>query len=798
MGFFFISDRDAAEGFASTAYPAKRIAELEAEIERLKDLEFEADDAGDDALADDYARQTMNLETELNKIETSRATGDFRQEGAVTEVILPLRNPMVIDFRGEEKTSFVEFIEEAKALGHDGLVVKNVLDVPWGGDVADVVVVFSASDIYRINEGETLFKQAPPVDSEAFRSWFKYSAAVDRSGEPLLLNHGSPVPNIEEFRSDRLIYATPDPEMAEDFAYEQLPGNSNLTFRPGAMGKVYQVYMSIQNPLDFRALSEADYENMREAIRKYNQDPEEALRLLDDSIQRGVVNHQLMKTWAEDLVSHLSEYGYDGLIANMKKGGPVEYAAVSPGQVRKVSVENNIGTSGSNILYQVLKEDIDSFDSVQYIKHDEGYEYDKQDLKRLENEISEVFEDIQLQFDFSADQRQLDLDLSGGILSGRTTSEVRDSWKRTKRIDFTGKKISNAKELAEAFSVYRNNSIETFHIIYVDDSGSIVAHNAISSGLPGFSIAIDSRNIDLSMYRMRSRMEKLGASGYYLMHNHPSGNINPSKADVTLTDLYVNRVDGFKGHIILDHTEFMLLERKNDSTVADSNSYSPVKLDAKKILSESMTSPNMVSKYISEYITDANKSIYLIVDSQYRIVEARPIKSPSYLSAYEAMRSAGGAYVFMGTSDAKVFNRMLHESDMQDGKYGVFRDIVLVGGISELSLSEIVSKNPNWARHALNRFHMSSTSNYVFDSASSYPLFQLSAKARKELADKRHDDVEQAVSEMFYVPLAILQEYAGEGLGRPRTRAEKTSCEVPVDPRRSQEPLRRRILLRLP
>ena len=41
-------------------------------------------------------------------------------------------------------------------------------------------------------------------------------------------------------------------------------------------------------------------------------------------------------------------------------------------------------------------------------------------------------------------------------------------------------------------------------------------------------------------------------------------------------------------------------------------------------------------------------------------------------------------------------------------------------------------------------------------------LFQLSAKARKEIADKRHDDVQQAVEEMFYVPTQILQEYAGE------------------------------------
>ncbi len=67
---------------------------------------------------------------------------------------------------------------------------------------------------------------------------------------------------------------------------------------------------------------------------------------------------------------------------------------------------------------------------------------------------------------------------------------------------------------------------------------------------------------------------------------------------------------------------------------------------------------------------------------------------------------------------------------------------------------------------AINEVYIDRTNYVVFDentvTIEERTLFQLSPKARKELAEKRHDDVQAAVAEMFYVPLAILQEYAGE------------------------------------
>jgi hypothetical protein len=264
-----------------------------------------------------------------------------------------------------------------------------------------------------------------------------------------------------------------------------------------------------------------------------------------------------------------------------------------------------------------------------------------------------------------------------------------------------GKKIANVKDLAEMFSVYRNNEIELFHIIYVDDQNNILAHNALSSGLPGFTIAADSRTAARTIYRMESRMERLGASGYYMMHNHPSGNVSASQEDLAVTSMYANDVDGFKGHIILDHTEFTLLKREEGHLNHSKDRYSPVKMDARKLLSESINNQGKVMTYVSEYLTDNNKNVYLIVDTHYRLIEARPVKRPSYLSAYEAMRSAKGSYVFLGTTDRSVFNEIIKNSEKQKSGIGVFRDVVLIDDNSSVSLFDTTGKHPEWMKTAI-------------------------------------------------------------------------------------------------
>lgn len=218
--------------------------------------------------------------------------------------------------------------------------------------------------VTQLQEGsDALFQMSPRVDTPAFKTWFEDSKVVDGEGKPLVVYHGSPLKGITSFDNTQaervnqgepgLVYATDSLEEAETFSYEQLPGNSNLTYFPGARGEVYPLYMSLQKPLDFRTLTNADYANITDAIKKHAVLPAEDLVTLQEA--RARESHgQFMKFLAKDLVSRLSEYGYDGMIAEMSKGGPLEFAAVSSTQVKSVGNRGTWDATNTGILFQTI------------------------------------------------------------------------------------------------------------------------------------------------------------------------------------------------------------------------------------------------------------------------------------------------------------------------------------------------------------------------------------------------------------------------------------------------------------
>ena len=59
---------------------------------------------------------------------------------------------------------------------------------------------------------------------------------------------------------------------------------------------------------------------------------------------------------------------------------------------------------------------------------------------------------------------------------------------------------------------------------------------------------------------MKQRMQRLGADGYYLLHNHPSGRPHASPEDLRGTLAFAKKVEGFQGHIIINSGEYAVIE----------------------------------------------------------------------------------------------------------------------------------------------------------------------------------------------------------------------------------------------
>jgi len=131
-------------------------------------------------------------------------------------------------------------------------------------------------------------------------------------------------------------------------------------------------------------------------------------------------------------------------------------------------------------------------------------------------------------------------------------------WIKGKGSSLLGKRVTSAADLATLAAVLRDPKAETMRYFLVKGD-QIVYHTAVSSRLAGSSSAFVGDQQQF-LNGIKAAMDRLGADGYYLMHNHPSRLVKASDADLNLTAWIANRLPGFKEHIILDHTEFGLIQ----------------------------------------------------------------------------------------------------------------------------------------------------------------------------------------------------------------------------------------------
>ena len=133
-------------------------------------------------------------------------------------------------------------------------------------------------------------------------------------------------------------------------------------------------------------------------------------------------------------------------------------------------------------------------------------------------------------------------------------------------VDLRDIKIESRNDLLKTCRVFRNPKFETFRIIYMRNN-KIINYESITSKLPNSCnvFRVKAKTPYLKTIKgfedINRRMYRLGANGYYLQHNHPSGNAKASINDMILTERLSKNVKGFKGHIIVDHGTYAWIER---------------------------------------------------------------------------------------------------------------------------------------------------------------------------------------------------------------------------------------------
>ena len=132
-----------------------------------------------------------------------------------------------------------------------------------------------------------------------------------------------------------------------------------------------------------------------------------------------------------------------------------------------------------------------------------------------------------------------------------------------RKVDFIGARIGSPEELALHAQVLRNPAYETFYIIALR-GGRVWNAYAVTSRLPGSSAIFGPGE---SPETVKQVLEAAKADEYYMLHNHPSGNVQASPQDIRTSRDLANEIghSGFRGHVIINHGKYNWIEVTPDA-----------------------------------------------------------------------------------------------------------------------------------------------------------------------------------------------------------------------------------------
>lgn len=249
-----------------------------------------------------------------------------------------------------------------------------------------------------------------------------------------------------------------------------------------------------------------------------------------------------------------------------------------------------------------------------------------------------------------------------------------------KYVDLKNIKIESRDDLLKTCQVFRNPKFETFRIIYMRDN-TIINYESITSKLPNFCdvFRVKTKNTYLKNIRgfedINRRMYRLGANGYYLQHNHPSGSAKASIEDMILTERLSKNVKGFKGHIIVDHGTYAWIEkdRRTEKLIAENNiliNYLPL-LNTQELIKESpllhkkINSRNELARLMYDVKHSNNYSCLVLTSATNNVRLFQEVPNTFINMSYRQIGgyiknnciNTGSTRAFLATTDKPFFER---------------------------------------------------------------------------------------------------------------------------------------------
>ncbi|HRO36696.1 PLxRFG domain-containing protein [Thauera sp.] len=406
--------------------------------------------------------------------------------------------------------------------------------------------------VRRVKEAEQ--PSRAQTDTAAFRRWFGDSKAVDASGQPLVLYHGTnkDITTFKAGRGGRAIWFAADPKLANMFV---AGGRQRMAEGSRKGSVVYPAFLSVQNPLDLGDASPQDNSPYWSVLKaaglpaNYDAVAEIARRNLESGYAGvspsakdpiATLTEQYMARYNRlsdildnpGLIGVLQEAGFDGI--KMLEQGATTFAVFKPEQIK--SATGNAGTFDPTDPSIVREDAADPYNTIEVRPNTTEAQLDAGRA---------AYADVQRRILSLRGQK-----IGAAVLGSRLAADLAT----TGGAQLIGQEVRDASDLAVLAQIYRNPMFETWRAIYLKD-GRIVGENAFTSRLPGAVI------IPRGMAaRINAEMTKYGADAVFTMHNHPNGAAMPSPGDMNLAAMLRREVPGWRGEVIIDSSEFAVLK----------------------------------------------------------------------------------------------------------------------------------------------------------------------------------------------------------------------------------------------
>ena len=254
-------------------------------------------------------------------------------------------------------------------------------------------------------------------------------------------------------------------------------------------------------------------------------------------------------------------------------------------------------------------------------------------------------------------------------------------------INLSGKTIDNAAEMADVAQIFRNPKYETFRVIYMKGN-TIVGQEAVSSKIPSETKVFTKNDTQAKgIYKIKNRMQRLGADGYYMLHNHPTGTAVASEADIDMTKIMNKKINGFLGHVIINSGTYAVIEKSNIPSFANSlvwkdnikiENYSADAVD--KMMSNELWTKTKIKSindlvslgydiknnpnYSTLVLADAKLMPRIVIDLPNNFLNMKLEQINGYIR--NVARQNGANHAFVMTQDSDIYEKMGFSNVLQD------------------------------------------------------------------------------------------------------------------------------------